>query len=195
MTFCSNCGSQLTSGTEKFCPQCGYGLSKGERGEDLKSAENTRGINISGTQGDLMGVGFSGDGNIIGKNITVGSVGIGEQQLQKIPKEYADSLKAFTDALNQQFKANNVSSDKVAEVQRNVNEFSKEIEGVKPGQDPGIIKKSNLKTKLINIAKAALTLLPKTLPAVLSAFTPLQPFSQLIGEDTQVLVDAVQREI
>jgi len=127
--------------------------------------------------------------------LTVGSVSIDEQHIQKIPKEYVDSLKAFIDALNQHFKINNVPSDKVAEVQRNVNEFSKELEGIRPGQDPGIIKKSNLKAKLINIAKAALTILPKTLPVVLSAFASLQPFSQLIGEDTQVLVQAVQKEI
>jgi zinc-ribbon domain len=191
MTFCSNCGQQLTVGTEKFCPNCGQDLKIG----GAVSVSRNPSINIGNTQGDVMGVGFSGDGNIIGKNITVGSVGIGEQQLQKIPKEYADSLKAFTDAINQQFKANNVPSTKVADVQRNVSEFSQELEGVKPGQDPGIVKKSNLKYKLINIAKAALTILPKTLPVVLSAFTPLQPFSQLIGEDTQVLVQAVQKEI
>ena len=59
----------------------------------------------------------------------------------------------------------------------------------------GIVKKSKLKTKLINIAKAALTILPKTLPVILSAFIPLQPFSQLIGEGIQVLVQAVQKEI
>jgi hypothetical protein len=50
----------------------------------------------------------------------------------------------------------------VAEVQRNVNEFTKELEGTQPGQDPGVIKKSNLKAKLINIAKTALVILPRT---------------------------------
>jgi hypothetical protein len=83
----------------------------------------------------------------------------------------------------------------VAEVQRNVNEFTKELEGTRPGQDPGIVKKSNLKAKLINIAKAALPILPKTLPVILSAFTPLQPFGPLIGENIQTLVQAVQKEI
>jgi hypothetical protein len=58
--------------------------------------------------------------------------------------------------LNQQF---NSSPNKVAEVQRNVNEFTEELEGTKPGQDPGIIKKSNLKSKLLNIVKAALPIL------------------------------------
>ena len=156
--------------------------------------ESNGGIHIGNVGGDVVGVGVKGSGNIIGKNISVGSVSVNDQQLQKIPKEYADGLKAFTDAINQQFKSNNVPTDKVAEVQKNVDDFSKELEGVKPGQDPGIVKKSNLKTKLINIAKAALTILPKTLQ-VITAFTPLAPFSGLIGEDTQALIKAVQNEI
>ena len=156
----------------------------------MEYENNAGGTHIGNVGGDVIGVGVRGSHNIIGKNIS-----IGPEQLQKIPREYADSLKAFTDALNQQFRANNVSLDNVAQVQKNVDDFSKELEGVKPGQDPGIIKKSNLKSKLINIARAALTMLPKTVPAVLSAFTPLQPFSQLIGEDTEILVKAVQKEI
>jgi hypothetical protein len=35
--FCSNCGSQLSLGTEKFCPHCGYDLNKGGRDETLKT--------------------------------------------------------------------------------------------------------------------------------------------------------------
>jgi len=156
----------------------------------LEYEKNTGGTHIGSVGGDVIGVDVKGSSNIVGKNI---SIKLG--QLEKIPIEYADSLKAFTDAINQQFRANNIPFDKVAEVQKNVDEFSKELEGVKPGQDPGIVKKSNLKSKLINIAKAALVILPKAVPAVLSAFTPLQPFSQLIGEDTETLVKAIQKEI
>jgi hypothetical protein len=184
MVFCSNCGSQLTLGNEKFCSVCGHKLD--QQGE----AANKKSFGITGTQGDVIGVGISGNANVIGKNISVG-----EQQLQTIPKEYGDSIIAFTDALNQQFKANNTPADKVAEVQRNVNEFTKELEGTQPGQDPSIIKKSNLKSKLLNIAKAALPILSETVPVALSAFTPLQPFGPLIGEDIQTLVKAVQKEI
>jgi hypothetical protein len=60
MAFCSNGGSHLSLGTEKFCSNGGQGLSKGERREDEKT-----GINISGTQGDVIGTGISGSGNII----------------------------------------------------------------------------------------------------------------------------------
>ena len=29
MNFCSQCGQELTAGTEKFCPNCGQDLMKG----------------------------------------------------------------------------------------------------------------------------------------------------------------------
>jgi hypothetical protein len=159
----------------------------------LENEKSDGGIHIGNVGGDVTGIDVNGSGNIIGKNISVGSVAVGDQQLQNIAKEYADSLKGFTDALNQQLKANNVPADKVAEVQRNVEEFSKELEGVKPGQESGMIKKTSLKSKLINIAKSVLPILPRTLQ-VLTAFTPLAPFSGLIGEDTQALIKAVQNE-
>lgn len=43
----------------------------------------------------------------------------GPQQIEKIQREYADSLKLFTDSLNQKFKTNNVSPDKVVGVEKN----------------------------------------------------------------------------
>ena len=65
MAFCSNCGYKLATSTEKFCSNCGQNLSDGAI---------TRGsINISGNKGDVFGVGFTGSGNVIGKNIVVGS--------------------------------------------------------------------------------------------------------------------------
>ena len=104
---------------------------------------------VGSVGGDIIGIDVKGSGNIIGKNISIET-----DRLTKIPNEYANSLKTFVDTINQQFRANNVSPDKVAEVQKNVDEFSKELEGVTLGQDPGIVKRANLKSKLINIAKA-----------------------------------------
>ena len=152
-------------------------------------------IHIGNVGGDVVGVGVSGSGNIIGKNIDIsGSVNISNQQLQNVPTEYANSLKSFSETLNQQLKANNVPPDKVKPIQESINELVKESEGIKPDQQIGIIKQSNLKSKLINIAKHVMTVLPKTTETV-AAFTPLAPFSKLIGEATQHLVEAVQKEI
>ena len=65
MAFCFNCGQQLST-SEKFCPNCGQNLS--DRTDSKGST------NISGNKGDVIGVGISGSGNVIGKNIVVGSV-------------------------------------------------------------------------------------------------------------------------
>ena len=72
--------------------------------------KESQGINISGTHGDLFGVGVSSSGNIIGKNIVGGSgtINVAETQLQKIPNEYAQALKDFSESVNQQLKGRQI---------------------------------------------------------------------------------------
>jgi preprotein translocase subunit SecD len=152
-------------------------------------------IHIGNVGGDVVGVGVSGSGNIIGKGIDIsGTVSISNQQLQNVPSEYANSLKSFTESINQQLKANNVPPEKVKPIQESINELVKESEGIESSQQVGIIKQSDLKSKFINVAKHVLKVLPKTAETV-TTFTPLAPFSKLIGEATQHLVEGVQKEI
>lgn len=152
-------------------------------------------IHFGNVGGDVIGVGVSGSGNIIGKNIYIsGTVTISNQQLQNVSDEYANSLKSFSESLNRQLEANNVPPEKVKPIQESINELVKESEGIKTDQQVGIIKQSDLKSKFINVAKHVLTVLPKTTETV-AAFTPLAPFSKLIGEATERLVEAVQKEI
>jgi hypothetical protein len=104
MTFCYNCGQQLTTGTEKFCPNCGKDLNSSDR----INVPDLRGrINITDLRGDVIGVGVSGSGNIIGKNIVVGSgtINVSQQELAKIQDPgYARALKDFSENINQQLK-------------------------------------------------------------------------------------------
>jgi tetratricopeptide (TPR) repeat protein len=60
--FCHECGCKLSLGTEKFCPECGQNLKQREK-------EEPNGIDITDTKGDVIGVGITGTGNIIGKNV------------------------------------------------------------------------------------------------------------------------------
>jgi hypothetical protein len=152
-------------------------------------------IHIGNVGGDVIGVGVSGSGNIIGKSIDIsGTVNISNQQLQHVSTEYANSFKSFIESVNQQLKANNVPPEKVKPIQESINEFVKESEGIEPGQQVGVTKKSDLKSKFINVAKHVLKVLPKT-AETFAAFTPLAPFSKLIGEAIEYLVGAVQKEI
>ena len=45
MNFCSQCGQELTVGTEKFCPNCGQDLKKGEIRGGVEDHSDTVNIN------------------------------------------------------------------------------------------------------------------------------------------------------
>jgi hypothetical protein len=188
MAFCSNCGSTLSLGTEKFCPSCGQDLSKGGRREE----ENRTGINITGTHGDVIGTGVSGTGNIIGKNIVVGSgtISVSEQQLARLPDKYAQSLKTFSDTINEQLKGQQVQEDKVKEVNETLNDFAKEAEDIKPGEEQNISpgKKRVLNGKFGNVVRGVLKALPTAARIGSSLFAPLAPFSNAIGESVEKVV-------
>ena len=156
--------------------------------------ENNKGIHISGVGGDVFGLDVSGSGNVIGKNISVsGTINVNNEQLSKIPDEYAKALKDFSTSINEQITNHNIYQSQLAPLQESINELAKETEGIKPDQEV-VVKKTELKTKFVNVAKNVLKVLPKTAETV-AAFTPLAPFSKLIGEATQSVIEAIQKEV
>ena len=191
MKFCYNCGNTLSLGSERFCSSCGQDLNKGSQNKPEGSTS------ISGNRGDVIGVGVSGSGNTIGKNIVIGSgtINVKEQELMKIQiPEYAEALKNFTDSLNQQLKGKSIPETEVEKINKGVEELAEEVKDVKePNQPIGEVKKSDIKSKLFRIAKNVLKVLPKTAETV-ALFTPLAPFSKLIGEGTNYLVEAIEKE-
>jgi zinc ribbon protein len=195
MVFCSNCGSQLSSGTERFCPQCGYDLSKGGRRESPQVEESRGGRNISETHGDVMGVGVSGSGNIIGKNIVVGSgtINVSQNELAKIPiPEYAKALDDFSKSINEQLKGRQVSEDQVKEINCRLNELAKEVQDIKPGKEKEVdyVKQTNVEAKTASVIQKVVDVLPQVAETA-ATFTPLAPFSKLIGRGVQGIVDAI----
>jgi len=147
--------------------------------------ENEKGMHIGNVGGDVIGIGITGSGNVIGKNIS-----INEQQLASMPKEYADSLKAFME----QIKNYNIPPEQVKPIQDSLNDVTKEVEGIKSEEKVSTVKQKNINSKFSIFAEKVLNVLPKTVETV-SAFTPLAPFSKLIGEGVQQLVEAIQREM
>jgi hypothetical protein len=61
LPFCHQCGHNLDLGIKKFCPNCGYNLNKGQTG--------MHSFDFSNNQGDVFGAGFTGNGNLMGKEI------------------------------------------------------------------------------------------------------------------------------
>jgi zinc ribbon protein len=194
MIFCSKCGSQLSLGTEKFCPNCGYDLSKG----GIREEENRGGMNINGTQGDVIGAGVSGTGNIIGKNIVVGdgTINVSEQQLTQIQNnEYAESLKQFSENINNQLKGRQVPEEKVKSINDSINELAIEVKDVKPGKEQeqlDYVKQTNVEAKTASVIQKVLDVLPQAAETA-ATFTPLAPFSKLIGKGVEGIVDAIAK--
>ena len=199
MKYCPDCGEHLILGTEKFCPNCGQDLTKGEVREEatLEPEENRRGINISGTQRDVIGFGFSGSGNIIGKNIVVGSgtINVSQQELAKIQgPEYARALKDFSENINQQLKGRQIPEEKVKEINTSLEELAKEVQDVKPGREEQIDypNQVNVESKTVSVVQKILNVLPEAAETA-ATFTPLAPFNKIIGKGVTQIVDAIAK--
>src|ERR1051326_7712923 len=200
MPFCSSCGQQLTIGTEKFCPNCGQDLKKeGGEAEATITNHNVRdSINIQGTGGGVFGVGVRGSGNIIGKNIVVGSgtINVSQQELSKIPvSEYANALREFSESVNQQLKGRQIPEEKVKEINNNLNELAKEVQDIKPEEEQqqiDYVKQTQIESKTATTIQKVLDVLPEAAETA-STFTPLAPFSKLIGKGVQGIVDAIAK--
>ena len=159
--------------------------------------EADKGIHISGVGGDVIGIDVSGSGNIIGKNINVdisGTVSINSQILNKLPEEYSSAFKQFTEKINEQIKKSNITPQQVQPIQESITELAKETEGMSPDKEPPILKKQNWKEKFFRVLKKVLPVLPKAAETI-AAFTPLAPFSKIIGETVEKVVEGVQQEV
>lgn len=141
--------------------------------------------------GTIIGAGASG---VIGQSVTVnGAVQVGQGTLQEVPDEYAQSLQAFQDAINQQLQALRVPPEQVAPVQESVQALAEEARSVQPDQPLDWKKKRGIGDALRGIAAGLLQVLPRTAETI-AAMTPLAPFSRLIGEGLEKVVAEVRGE-
>jgi hypothetical protein len=162
----------------------------------FESQEENSGISISGTQGDVFGVGVSGSENIIGKNVVVGdgTIKVNESELRKIPNEYAKALKIFSESINQQLKGLQIPEGQVKSINSGINELAKEVEDVKPGkeEETNYVKQANVEAKTASLIQNVLNVLPQA-AEIATTFTPLAPFSKLIGKEVKHIVDAITK--
>lgn len=157
--------------------------------------DDNKGIHISNVQGEVSGVNLGGSGNIVGKNIVVGSgtINVNEQQLTKIPNEYAQSLRDFSEALSSQLKNRQIPEEQVKSINQSLNELAKVIEDIKPGTEREIDyeKQKIIEAKTGGLIQRVLNVLPQAAETA-STFTPLAPLSKLIGRGVQEVVSAIQ---
>jgi hypothetical protein len=144
--------------------------------------------------GDNIGY-FAGDGNVVGKNITVsGNITINKNSLPlNIDPEFQKAILEFSANLNAKVKDMKIPENENEELNKSIKQLAKDAEGIKSGQQIGEMKKSDIKNTLFRIGKNVLKVLPKT-AETLALFTPLAPFSKQIGEGTGYLIETIQKE-
>jgi len=186
MKFCPECGTPFTTGTEKFCPSCGYDLNKGIKG--TSGEKDNQSINIQNTRGDVLGVGVSGSGNIIGKQIK-----INQATYNKLEPEFRNSLEEFLAMINEHNAT--LTEDEKKSLKESIDGLAKVSEGLKEGQ---VVKddetKDEIKSKQITLAEKIVNYLPKVAESIALA-TPLAPFSKVIGEGTGYFAEWIRRKL
>lgn len=152
----------------------------------------------SGASGDSITVGdVNGYGIVIGKNIKIGSINIDtlHKELKNIPNEYSDSLKAFSNNLNEVFQKYQVPDDITNEIKKTIVTLGKEIESVTPGKEKEInyVKQAKIEYQISDLADKVLNVMPTAIEIV-SMFTPLSPFSKFINKGVEQIVNAVKEK-
>jgi hypothetical protein len=145
---------------------------------------------------DISGEIFSGDiqGTITGGSITTSAININNEYLTKMPYEYAESLRNFSEMVNKEVQRENVDGYALSQLQQNVNEIAKEMIDIKQGETVKYSKKSVIHAKLAKMAESLVKVSPKIAETVAN-LTPLAPFSILIGESFDKMIKTVMDEL
>ena len=145
-------------------------------------------IHIGNVGGDVVGVGVSGSGNIIGKNMTVN-----QTTYNKLEPEFRTSLEEFLALLNQY--SGQLKEDQKRSLQQSVDALAKEAEGLKPDEVVTDEEKvDEIKSKQISLAEKIVEYVPQVAESIAS-FTPLAPFSKVIGKGTGYFAEWIRRKL
>jgi hypothetical protein len=161
----------------------------------LANPDNDKSINNISADGDVIGNNVSGNNNIFGKTVVVGdgTINVSEQRFAQIQdNEYVENLKKFSENINNQLKGLQVSEEQVKSINESINELAKEVKDIKPGKEEvDYVKQTNVEAKTANVIQKVLDVLPQVAETA-TTFTPLAPFSKLIGKGVQGIVDAIR---
>ena len=160
--------------------------------------EDKDNITISNTSGDIIGVDVSGSGNVIGKNIVVGNgtINVDPDRLSKIKSsEYAESINDFSQDINNQLKGYQLKEEQVKSINQAVDNLAEEVQDIKPDQqEVDYVKQTAIESKTATLIQKVLSVLPQT-AEVVATFTPLAPFSKLLGKGIKSIVEAIQKSM
>ena len=152
------------------------------------------------TTGDSIGSGstINGTGIIIGKEIKTGDINIHtlNQNLTTINNEYAQGLRDFAQKIQQQIEEKKISEEQAKPILASIDEAGKEVKDIKKGQEEKDIdydKQLKVESTLSKVVNNVLTVLPDWAETI-TGFTPLAPFSKLIGKSVGKIVETIQKK-
>jgi hypothetical protein len=151
--------------------------------------ERERIVNNYYIQGDAIGIGVKGSGNVIGKNLVVGdrTISVSEEQLREMSPKYASALKSFSENVNQQLRTRQIPEDQAREINDSLGLLAKAVEELKDGENLSSSTKRILNSKVTDVANKVLEILPAK-AKVQSTFGPLSLFNDIIGEPVDKVV-------
>lgn len=143
-------------------------------------------IKFGNVKGDVIAGKVSGSGNIVGKNVVVQP-----ERLQELHPELSESLKAFSGSIDKLLTLHSVPEIETERINQQINTLAEETKDLDPQEDIPYVKRSSIKTKIAAIADNLFKVLPSAVETAAS-FTPLAPFSKVIGESVDGIVKAVR---
>lgn len=143
-------------------------------------------ISFGNINRSVIGGKITGTGNIVGENVVVNN-----QKIEQLHPLLGESLKSFSESVENLIKVYAVPETEAREINRQIEDFAVEIKDVNPDEELPYAKKSILKAKIAGIADSMFRVLPSAVETAAS-FTPLAPFSKVIGESVEGIVKAVR---
>jgi hypothetical protein len=134
-------------------------------------------------------------GGIRGGESGSGTVNVNQQELANIQDpEYAKALKDFSENINRQIKGRQIPEEQVKSINTSLEELAKEVQGVKPGREEQIDYpiQLNIESKTVSIVQKILNVLREE-EETAATFTPLAPFSKLIGKGVSQIVEDITK--
>jgi hypothetical protein len=136
-----------------------------------------------------------GSENVFGKNIVVGSgtIGVSEAQPEKLSNDYMQSLKLFSETINELVKGVRIPEEEIKSINESITDLANDIKVIRQGKENeiGYVKKRVIESKTATLIEKVMNVLPKAAETA-AAFTPLAPFSNLIGKGVQEIVNAIK---
>jgi hypothetical protein len=161
--YCHNCGFKLTLGSEKFCPECGEEL--GQSATSGKYDNKKSSIGITDTKGELFGVGVSGTGHIIGKEVgytvqgNVYHLHFGDNVSKEIITGTIQEIKNVPTQIDQSILSNPViDRDKLEEIEKIQQQINSILEEVNKTEEREGTSIKEIKAENIQISKNDLSI-------------------------------------